>query len=236
MVFTAGDNVNENGTFHRFQTCFEPSWGRHKHRTRPSAGNHEYGVVGAADYFAYFGEAAGEPGKGYYTYRLGEWLIVVLNSNCGAVGGCGPTSPQVQWLRQELSANPSECILAYWHHPRWSSGLAGSSFWLDAFWRTLHEFAADVVVSGHDHNYERFAPLNPDGEYDPQHGIRQFVVGTGGASQRPFNKALPNSAVRHSGTFGVIKFALYPGRYEWEFIPVEGENFGDHGAAACNRN
>lgn len=233
-IFTAGDNSNEDGTLRQYQQCFEPSWGRHKERIYPSPGNHDYEVPDAADYFAYFGPAAGEPGKGYYSYDLGEWHIIALNSNCPwLIGGCGPDSPQAQWLQDDLAAHPARCTLAYWHHARWSSGLAGSAFWLGDLWRILYEHGADVVISGHDHDYERFVPQNPEGEPEPG-GMRQFVVGTGGASQRPFGDTiLPTSEVRHWGAFGVLKLTLYPGRYDWEFVPVDGASFTDSGSDVC---
>jgi hypothetical protein len=201
----------------------------------PSPGNHDYLTEkNAASYFDYFGQAAGEPGKGYYSYDLGDWHIVALNSNCLNIDGCGPSSPQVEWLKADLEAHPAACTLAYWHHPRWTSGLAENSFWLDAFWQVLYEHGAEIVVSGHDHDYERFAPQNPQGEADPENGIRQFVVGTGGAGQRPFLGAQPNSEVRNSGEFGVLKLTLYPDRYDWEFIPVEGAVFTDSGSTTCH--
>lgn len=234
VIFTTGDNVNEDATLYQFERCFEPSWGRHKERIRPAAGNHEYKVDHAADYFEYFGEAAGQIRQGWYSYDLGSWHIIVLNTACLWVGGCGPSSPQVAWLKADLAAHPSDCILAYWHDPRWSSGLGGSSHWLDAFWQELYAAGADIVLSGDDHNYERFAPQDPQGNLDPDFGIRQFVVGTGGASQRPYQKILENSEVFHSGTYGVLKLSLYEGHYEWEFIPVEGGEFSDSGSGTCH--
>ena len=234
ILFTTGDNNNESGTLWEFENCFGPSWGQFKDRIRPSTGNHEYLVPDAADYFAYFGEIAGEIYKGYYSYDYGSWHIIVLNSNCGWVGGCGPSSPQIAWLEQDLERHPDQCSLAYWHDPRWSSGLGGSSFWLDAFWRVLYEHGVELVINGDDHNYERFAPQDPDGSLDLQNGIRQFVVGTGGAGQRPFNTILENSEVQHSGTFGVLKLELYEDHYKWEFLPIEGESFKDSGQDFCH--
>ncbi len=209
VIFTTGDNVNEDATLYQFETCFDPSWGRHKERIRPAAGNHEYKVDHAADYFEYFGEAAGKIREGWYSYDVGDWHIVVLNSACLWVDGCGPSSPQVAWLKEDLAAHPNDCTLAYWHDPRWSSGLGGSAHWLDAFWQELYAAGVEVVLSSDDHNYERFAPQDPQGNLDEAFGIRQFVIGTGGASQRPYQKILENSEVFNSGTYGVLKFNLY---------------------------
>lgn len=234
VIFTTGDNVNEDATLYQFERCFDPSWGRHKDRIRPAAGNHEYKVDHAADYFTYFGEAAGQIREGWYSYDAGDWHIIVLNSACLWINGCGPSSPQVAWLQEDLAAHSNDCTLAYWHDPRWSSGLGGSSHWLDAFWQTLYAAGVEVVISSDDHNYERFAPQDPQGNLDPEFGIRQFVVGTGGASQRPFNRILENSEVHNSGTYGVLKFSLYFDHYEWEFVPVEGETFTDSGSGTCH--
>jgi hypothetical protein len=234
VIFTTGDNVNEDDTLAQFERCFGPSWGRFKERIRPAAGNHEYKVDHAADYFTYFGDAAGQIRQGWYSYDLGDWHIIVLNSVCLWVDGCGPSSPQVAWLKADLEAHPSQCTLAYWHEPRWSSGLGGNAHWLDAFWQTLYTGGVDVVVNGDEHDYERFAPQDPQGNLDPDFGIRQFVVGTGGAGQRPYQKILENSEVFNSGTFGVLKFSLYGDRYDWEFIPVEGGTFTDAGSDICH--
>jgi len=234
-IFTAGDNNNESGTLWEFEKCFDPSWGQFKDRIRPSAGNHEYLVPNAEDYFAYFGDAAGEIYKGYYSYDYGDWHVIVLNSQCGWVGGCGPSSPQIAWLRQDLENHPSLCTLTYWHDPRWSSGLGGgSSFWLDAFWQVLYEYGVEFVINGDDHNYERFAPQDPTGKLDQQKGIRQFVAGTGGAGQRPFNTILENSETHHTGTFGILKFELYENHYQWQFLSVEDSTIVDSGQDTCH--
>jgi hypothetical protein len=233
VVFTAGDNAYPDGTDADFNDCYDPSWGRHKSRTRPSPGNHDYHAPAASGYFNYFGAAAGEPGKGYYSYDIDNWHIVALNSNCGEVGGCSITSPQGQWLQADLAANPSACTLAYWHHPRFSSGPHGSDSKFEEFWQLLYQAGADVVVNGHDHVYERFAPQDPTGSADSQNGIREFVVGTGGRGLTSFTTVEPNSEVREAGTFGVLKLTLQPTGYDWEFVPVAGSTFTDSGSAAC---
>ncbi|HEX9012736.1 MAG TPA: metallophosphoesterase, partial [Anaerolineaceae bacterium] len=224
-IFTAGDNSNGDGTLQEYQDCFGPTWGRFLDRIHPAAGNHDYETPGAASYFQYFGAAAGEPGKGYYSFEEGAWHVIVLNSNCSAVG-CDDNSPQVQWLIQDLAAHPALCTLAIWHHPRFSSGLSGSSG-MYPFWKALYAAGADVVINGNDHDYERFAPQDPLGNADPLHGIREFVVGTGGAGQRVFNAILPNSEAHHTGTFGVLRLALYADHYDWSFLPVAGGDFQD---------
>ena len=232
-VFTTGDNVYPTGTLERFNACYESSWGRHQARTRPAAGNHD--LEGTTGYFDYFGAAAGEPDKGYYSYDLGTWHIVVLNSVCASAGGCGAGSVQEQWLRQDLAANPSECTLAYWHDPRFSSGGEhGSTVAMEPFWRALYEAGADVVLAGHDHDYERFAPQDPVGNADAAYGIREFVVGTGGKSHVPFAAPLPNSEVRNDDTFGVLKLTLHAGTYDWEFVPEAGKSFSDSGTGSCH--
>lgn len=233
-VFTAGDNAYESGTMSEFANCFGPSWGRHRDRIRPSLGNHDVKTSGASGYFDYFGEeAAGPRGKGYYSYDLGKWHIVVLNSNCSWVGGCAAGSEQERWLREDLASNTSKCTLAIWHHARYSSGGHGNSTRMRDMWAALQEHGADVVLTGHDHMYERFAPQDADGNYDPA-GIRQFTVGTGGKSYDPVVKLQPNSEAVEGHTFGVLKMTLYPDRYDWEFIPVEGKAFTDSGSDVCN--
>lgn len=229
-VFTIGDNAYENGSTSDFANYYEATWGRHKARTRPAPGNHDYQTGGATGYYNYFGAAAGDPTRGYYSYVLDTWLIVVINSNCGNIGGCQTGSPQEVWLRNELAANPDKNVLAYWHHPRFSSGSGhGNNPSMQPIWQTLYNFGADVVLGGHDHNYERFAPQNPTGGADPAYGIREFVVGTGGRSFYSFNPPIPNSEVRNSDTYGVIKLTLHPTSYDWQFIPEAGRTFTDSG-------
>lgn len=234
-VFAVGDNAYERGTAREFDRCYGPTWGRHRARTRPAAGNHDYGVRGAAAYFRYFGAAAGEPGKGYYSYDLGAWHVVVLNSSCAAVGGCGVGSAQERWLRHDLDSHPSSCALAYWHHPRFSSGEHGDEPAMQAIWQALYDAGAEFVVSGHDHDYERFAPRDAHGTIDTEHGVRQFVVGTGGRALSPFTRpAGEASEARDHGAHGVLKLTLTPSSYRWEFIPTIVGGFTDSGAAPCH--
>jgi acid phosphatase type 7 len=232
-----GDEAYPRGSVANFEDCYGPSWGRFKGRTKPVPGNHEYFTEGARGYFEYFGEAAGDPEAGYYSYELGSWHVVALNSNCEEVR-CGPGSAQTRWLKEDLAANDeAQCTLAYMHHPRFSSGekhgpTAGG---VEELWEALYEADADVVLSGHEHNYERFSPQDPQGKADPEGGIRQFVVGTGGGGgEGPISDPIANSKVRTDGTDGVLKLTLHPKSYEWEFVPVEGESFTDSGGAQCH--
>jgi hypothetical protein len=226
-VVTLGDNAYTEGTAAQFNDCYDPTWGRHKARTRPSVGNHEYGTSNASGYFGYFGSAAGPAAKGWYSYDLGRWHVIVLNSNCSHVG-CGPDSPQVKWLRVDLAAHASDHVIAYWHHPHFSSGSHGENDTVRPFWDALYAAGADIVLNGHDHDYERFAPQDPSGHADATHGIREFVVGTGGRDLRArhFNPA--NSEV-FSSTHGVIELTLHADSYDWRFVPIPGESFTDSG-------
>ena len=235
-VFTLGDNVYPNGTHAEFMNCYEPTWGRHKDRTYPSPGSHDYRSSGAAGYYAYFGSAASpldsdctDHCRGYYSYDLGAWHIVVLNSEIEMRAG----STQEQWLREDLAENRSTCTLAYWHTPRFSSGRHGNSRRVRALWEALYDHGADVVLNGHDHLYERFAPQSPTGQSEPMRGIRQFTVGTGGTGLYSYTTIQPNSEVRDNTTWGVLKLTLHPTSYDWEFIPIEGQTFTDAGSADC---
>ena len=235
-VFTVGDNAYPDGTASQFSSCYGPTWGRHKNRTRPAAGNHDYHVNGAAGYYGYFGSAASPLDnnctsncKGYYSYNLGAWHIIALNSEVGYSAG----SAQVQWLRADLAANQNVCTLAYWHHPRFSSGQHGNLARSQPFWDALYEYGADVVINGHDHTYERFAPQDPNGQSDPNRGIREFVAGTGGAGLYPFPTIQPNSQVRNNTTYGVLKLTLHATSYDWQFVPIAGQTFTDSGSSNC---
>jgi acid phosphatase type 7 len=236
-VLTLGDNAYPDGTAQDLRKCYEPSWGQFKERTRPSPGNHEYHTEGARGYFDYFGDAAGDPEEGYYSYDLGAWHIVALNSNCGEGEiRCGPGSAQVRWLEEDLAANDEEaCTLAYFHHPLFTSGEYRPGVErMERLWDILYAGGGDVVLNGHDHNYQRFAPQDPGGRADPEDGIRQFVVGTGGRSLYEIPNPIANTEVYNDDTDGVLKLTLHPKRYEWEFVPVEGENFTDSGGAQCH--
>jgi hypothetical protein len=232
-VFTAGDNAQDSGTASDYTNCYGPTWGRHLARTNPVPGNHDY-ITNATNYYNYFGAAAHGP-NGYYSYDLGGWHVVALNGNCSQVGGCGAGSPEEQWLRADLAAHPVACTLAYWHQPRFSTGsLHGDDTTYTAFWQALYDYSADIVLNGHDHDYERFAPQDPNGVRDPVHGIREFVVGTGGAGPRATTKSFsPNTEVRNDNTLGVLKLTLHPTSYDWQFVPVAGKTFTDSGSESC---
>ena len=234
-VFTAGDNAYESGTVEQYRDCYGPSWGRFKDRTRPVPGNHEYQTPGAAGYFEYFGAAAGDPARPWYAYDLGEWRVYALDSNCDAIGGCGSDSPEVAWLADDLTAQPRNCVLAYWHHPRFSSGRHGNTEEVQPIWATLADAGADVIVAGHDHLYERFAPIDAAGVPSPD-GMRSFVIGTGGKNLYEFHDIQPGSEVREAATFGVLALTLRDGSYEWRFVPAEGRIFTDSGSAMLPRD
>ena len=211
-----GDSVYEHGSIAEYRRCF--SWARHRARIRPAVGNHEYGTPGAAGYFAYFRV------RQWYSYELGAWHVVVLNSNCGPAGGCGSDSPQARWLRSDLAAHPSACTLAYAHHPRFSSGLHGSDSTIDALWTILRDRGVELYLAGHDHDYERF---------EPRGALRQFVVGTGGRSLYPFGPRLPGSQAAGNSTYGVLALTLRADGYSWRFVPVAGGTYRDAGSAEC---
>ncbi len=232
-IATLGDHVYEDGTAKQFADCYEPTWGGLRARTRPAPGNHDYNSTNATPYYSYFGDAAGDPRQGWYSYELGAWHIVVLNSECDEIGGCGRDSAQVQWFRDDLAAHPTVCLAAYWHKPRFSSGTHGSSDTFQPFWEVLAEHGADVILNGHDHDYERFAPQSPAGEPDPR-GARQFVVGTGGKDLRGFVSEEPNREVGDSDTYGVLELTLHADSYDWQFLPIAGGLFTDGGSATCS--
>ncbi|MEJ7809989.1 MAG: Ig-like domain-containing protein [Gemmatimonadaceae bacterium] len=236
-VYNLGDNVYENGTATEYTDCYAPSWGRHKARTQPTPGNHEYNTVNATGYYGYFGSAAGDPAKGYYSYDLGDWHIVVLNSNssCTTVS-CAAGSAQETWLRNDLAASTKSCTLAYWHHPRFNSGAShGNNTSVAPLWDALYQYNADVILNGHEHIYERFAPQTPAAVADAARGIRQFTVGTGGRSHYTFQMVpQPNSEVREGNTYGVLKLTLRTGGYDWQFVPVAGATFTDSGSGTCH--
>jgi acid phosphatase type 7 len=233
-VMAVGDLAYPNGTKENFE-CYGRTWGRVKARTRPAVGNHEFHTLGATYYFSYFGDAAGDPKTGYYSYDLGAWHIIVLNSECIEVGGCNVGSAEEKWLRADLTAHPVACTLAYFHKPLFSSGGAhGDDLELLPIWQALYGANADVVVNGHDHDYERFAPQTPLAQPDLQRGIREFVVGTGGKNHRPFVAPHANSEVRNADAFGVLKLTLRSGAYDWQFLPEAGKTFSDSGTGSCH--
>jgi hypothetical protein len=235
-VFTTGDNAYEEGTAQQFHDCYGITWGRHKARTRPAPGNHEFHSGAATPYFDYFGANAGDPARGYYSYDLAAWHIVVLNSECDQVGGCQTGSSQEMWLRQDLQAHPAACTVAYWHKPLFSSGAKhGNDAGMKDFWKDLYDAKAALVINGHDHDYERFAPQDPEGRPDPARGIREIVAGTGGKGHRPFAAPLPTSEIRNDDAFGVLKLVLHAKSYDWEFIPEAGKKFRDSGSDFCSR-
>ena len=223
-VFTAGDNVYPNGTSTEYTNCYRPTWGRHKSRTKPSPGNHDYNTSRASGYFQYFGNI-----PSYYAYNLGDWRIYALNSNIDV----SATSAQVNWLKNDLAANPKRCVLAYWHHPRWSSGSRyGSNSRYQSLWKTLYDAGAELVINGHEHNYERFKQMNASGSAVSR-GMRAFVVGTGGAGLYGFGSIRSTSEVRNSSTHGVLKLTLSSTSYSWKFVPVAGRSFTDSGTTSC---
>lgn len=235
-VIAVGDLAYPDGSEEQFANCYGPTWGRFKDRTRPAPGNHEYHSDGASGYVRYWGDAAGDAKKAYYSYDLGKWHILSLNSECTQVGGCGKESEQGKWLQQDLAKHPTACTLAYFHRPLFSSGLAhGRHPELKPLWEILYQGGADVIINGHDHDYERFAPQDPEGKADPQHGIREFVVGTGGKnSHRIIGLAQSNSEARQADTYGVLKVTLHANSYDWEFIPEAGKKFTDAGTGRCH--
>ena len=241
-VYTLGDNVYPRGTAENFRDCYDPTWGRHKKRTKPALGNHEYYdenynmTTDAGPYFNYFGARAGARGKGYYSYDRGAWHVVVLNSNCGMVGGCESDSPQGRWLRNDLANNPSLCTMAYFHRPLYSTGTNVAGPDVKPFWRMLHDRDADLIVNGHAHRYERFAPMTPDGTRSDANGIRQIVAGTGGAEggdEISYADA-PNLQRVKTGTYGVLKLSLGSDSYSWKFVRAAGREFTDSGTTDCH--
>jgi 3',5'-cyclic AMP phosphodiesterase CpdA len=234
-VFTAGDNAYERGTAAQFANCYGKSWGRFKARTRPAPGNHDYATAGGGPYYAYFGAAAGPPGQGWYSYDLGAWHVVVLNSNCQGNGRCAKGSAQERWLRADLAASTARCTLAIIHHPRFSSdNIEGSRPHVGPLWDALYAAGADLVISGHARVYERFAPQTPAGKADAAYGLRLINVGTGGRGHAGFKAPVANSVVRNGKSWGVLKLTLHGRSYDFAFLPVAGAKFTDAGSASCH--
>jgi hypothetical protein len=236
IVFTLGDNAYEEGTARQFATWYRPTWGRFRARTRPTPGNHDYRTRNASGYFGYFGARAGEPAKGYYSYEAGAWHVVVLNTNgegaCATIA-CNGGSAQERWLRADLAASTKQCTLAYWHHPRYSIGPQGTTSVTRALWEALYDDGVELALAGNDHNYQRWKPLDDDGEVDAAEGIRSFVVGTGGKTPDGFGSH-PNVEIANAGTPGVLKLTLEQGGYDWQFVPVAGKTFTDSGSGTCH--
>ena len=235
-IFTLGDNVYPEGTSAQFRNCYDPTWGKYNKRTRPSVGNHEYDTSsGAKPYFDYFGWRAGKPSRGYYSYDRGTWHIVALNSNCIEVDGCDWRSAQGRWLKEDLANHRTRCTLAYFHHPLYASGRGEDSPKVRPFWDILYDHHAEVIINGHAHRYERFARIKPSGERSSARGIRQFIVGTGGA-KREFQQGPdePRVQAKKVGAPGVLKLKLGSGYYHWRFVPVAGRNYTDSGRARCH--
>ena len=234
-IAALGDLAYESGTIDEFNNCYGPTWGRFKARTKPAPGNHEYGLGNAAGYFTYWGAVAGNPTQGWYSYDLGAWHLISLNSNCTFIGGCQGGSPQEAWLRADLAAHKNRCTAAYWHHPLFSGSVGTGELDMQPLWQALYDNNADLVLVGHAHNYQRFAPQNAFGAADPARGLREFVVGTGGRTN--FNQVptpAANTEALNVGTNGLLKLSLRNTGYSWNFIPVAGQTFTDSGSTACH--
>jgi chitodextrinase len=232
-VLALGDNQYNSGSLSQFQASYDPTWGRFKSITHPAVGNHEYGTSNASGYFSYYGASAGDPSKGYYSFDVGSWHLISLNSNCTIVA-CTNGSAQETWLRNDLATHSNFCTLAFDHHARWSSGHDGDNTFMQPMWQDLYDANADLFLSGHSHNYERFAPQNASGGLDNTRGIRQFVVGTGGAFFTGVGSAHANSQVRNNDTYGILKLTLRSTGYDWQFVPEAGKTFTDSGSTACH--
>ena len=230
-VLALGDEQYYDGALWKFQKSYDASWGRVKAITRPVPGNHEYDTWGASGYFDYFGSLAGARDKGYYSFDVGAWHIIALNSNCSRVS-CAVGSRQETWLRADLAAHPNKCVLAFWHHPRYGSGYTSHSS-VSPFWKALYAYRADVVLAGHAHFYERFARLTGSGTADSTTGIRSFIVGTGGASHQSATPVHQYSKALNTTTYGVLKLTLHPTSYTWRFVPEAGKTYTDSGWEAC---
>jgi acid phosphatase type 7 len=237
-IAALGDLAYQHGTPDEFRECYGPSWGKFKDQTKPTTGNHDEATKNAQGYWDFFGERGGPYDRYYYSYDLGPWHVVVLNSDCWRVDGCEPDDPQAEWLRRDLQQHPNLCTLAYWHRPPFSSGRYGDpkdTERVRPLWRVLYEEGTDVLLTGHEHSYERFAPMNAEGERDDARGVHLFVVGTGGGNLRDFeNDPLPTTEVRQDDTWGVLKLTLKPTGYDWTFLPVAGKTFTDSGSATCH--
>jgi hypothetical protein len=234
-VQTLGDNAYPSGSLADFNNCYQPTWGRAKARTRPAVGNEEYATQAASGYFGYFGSAAGTPGQGWYSYNLGRWHVVVLNTECPEVGGCGASSAQGQWLEADLSRNSATCTLAVLHRPLFTAGGVGPFADARPLWEILYRHGADLVLSGHSHAYERFSPQTPAGAANSSYGVREIVVGTGGGETLgSFVTSAPNTQVRNNTAFGVLLLTLKSSSYDYRFLSASGGTFSDSGSGSCH--
>jgi hypothetical protein len=242
-ILPLGDEQYECGGLQAFGQSYGPTWGQSalKAITSPVPGDQDYKTAGGtgcsatpgAGYFSYFGPAAGDPSKGYYSFDVGAWHIVALNSMCRNIGGCGSGSPEYNFLKTDLAAHPTTCTLAYWHHPRFASSASGGTSSMGKFWDALYAAGAEIVLSGHNHFYERFAPQTST-QVASASGIREFVVGTGGRNLASPSTVQPNSEVRNASAFGVLTLTLHPTSYDWQFISEAGQTFTDSGSTACH--
>jgi hypothetical protein len=237
-VLTLGDNQYTSASLSKLRAVFDPTWGAFKSIMHPGIGNHEGSTAtGYYDYFNGVGVSAGPAGKrgeGWYSFDIGGWHVVALNSNCASNGACAAGSPQEKWLKADLAAHPVACTLAFWHHARWSSGHDGNNTFMQTIWQDLYDAGADLVLNGHSHDYERFAPQDGAGKVDNNYGIGEIVVGTGGAFFTGISSGVGNSLVRNNRTFGILKLTLHPTSYDWSFIPVPGASFTDVGTGTCH--
>jgi hypothetical protein len=229
-VLGLGDHQYPSGALADFNAYYDPTWGQVKAKTYPAPGNHEYQTSGAAGYFAYFGDRAGPAGRGYYSFDVGSWHVISLNSEVSAAAGAA----QETWLKGDLAASSQRCTLAYWHKPLFSSGPHGNNSSVKPLWEALYAAGAEVVLAGHDHDYERFAPQTPSGSADATGGIREFVVGTGGKEHYSISSTIPNSQVHNTDTYGVLRLTLHPEGYDWKFLPEAGRTFTDAGTDSCH--
>jgi calcineurin-like phosphoesterase family protein len=246
-VLALGDEQYECGGYQAFLQAYDPTWGRVRAITRPTPGNHEYlqsnnsagtgcgSLATARGYFDYFGSAAGTKGKGYYSFDIGSWHLIALNANCRFTTGCKAGSAQEKWLKADLAASSATCTLAFWHQPRFSSAkVHGNNDKYAAFWDDLYAAGADLVLNGHFHAYERFAPQDPNQQPDPTTGIREIVVGTGGEGYQQFGAVQPNSEVRGTKLNGILAVTLHPDGYDWEYVAIPGETFSEAGSDLCH--
>jgi hypothetical protein len=234
-VLALGDEQYNGGSLDDFNKVYDPTWGRVKAITYPVVGNHEYGESHASGYFQYFGSRAGPADKGWYSFDLGTWHIVAINSECGDIGGCGAGSTEETWLRNDLAANPAQCTIAMWHKGRYSSGHDGDNTFMQPMWADLYNAGVEILLSGHSHDYERFAPQDASGNLDDAHGVRQFIVGTGGAFFTGLGTSFDaNSQAHQNNTYGVLQLTLRSGSYDWKFLPEAGKTYSDSGTTSCH--